>query len=62
MCALICLVLPPLFDHANVEVHMLVQAGSEAVDEGDCAYVPGRPVCIGGTGDVGLQGLPGFAH
>ena len=24
-------------NHANMEVHMLVQAGAEAVDEGDCA-------------------------
>ena len=44
-------------DHANVEVHMLVQTGAKAVDEGDCAYVQGRPVCLGGTGAVGLQGL-----
>jgi len=34
-------------DCANVEVHMLIEAGAEAVDEGDCAYVQGRLVSMG---------------
>ncbi len=42
---------------ADVEVNMLVQAGAEAVDEGDCADVQGCLVHIGRTRAVGLQRL-----
>ena len=44
-------------DHANEEVHMLVQAGAEPMNEGDCADVQRCLVCIGRTGAVGLQAL-----
>ena len=44
-------------DCADVEVHMPVQAGAEAVDEGDCADVQCCVVCIGRTLAVDLQRL-----
>ena len=40
-------------DYADVEVHMLVQARSEAVDEGGCADVQGGLAHLGRTGAVG---------
>ena len=33
-------------DCADVEVHMLIEAGAKAVDEGDCADVQCCVVCI----------------
>jgi len=44
-------------DCADMEVHMLVQTGAKAVDEGDCAYVQCCLVHIGRTRAVGLQRL-----
>ena len=47
-------------NHANVEVHMWVQAGAEPVDEGDCANVQAAlfdpPTCAA-PGLFGLQDL-----
>ena len=40
-------------DHADVEVHMRVQARSEAVDEDDCADVQGCLIHLRRTGAVG---------
>ena len=40
--ALASLVLKHAIDCADVEVHMLVQAGTEAVNEGNCANVQAR--------------------
>ena len=42
-------------DCANVEMNMLVQAGAEPVDEGDCADVQGCLVHIGRTRAVGWE-------
>ncbi len=42
-----------LVNHANMEVHMRVQARSEAVDEGDCADVQGCLIHPRRTGAVG---------
>jgi hypothetical protein len=42
-------------DHADMEVHMLIEAGAETVDEGDCANVQRSPVYTCRTGAVGLQ-------
>ena len=44
-------------DHTNMEVHMLVQAGAKAVDEGDCANVQGRIVYLRRPWAAGLQAL-----
>jgi len=44
-------------DCADVKVHMLVQAGAKAVDEGDCTDVQAGLVQMGLTRAVGLQGL-----
>ena len=49
--------LKPAIDHTDVEVHMPIQAGAEAVDESDCANVQGRLVHLGRTGAVVLQAL-----
>jgi hypothetical protein len=38
-------------------VHMLIEAGAKAVDEGDCADVQCCVVCIGRTRAVDLQRL-----
>jgi len=43
------------FDHAHIEMHMLVQAGAEAVDEGNCAHSQRRLVRMRCA--VGLQRL-----
>ena len=40
-----------------MEVYMAVQAGAEAVDESDCAYVQRCFVHIHRTGAVSLQAL-----
>lgn len=40
-------------DHANVEVHILVQARFKSTDESDCADVQGGLVHIRRTGAVG---------
>ena len=44
-------------DCSDIKVHMPIQAGAEAVDEGDCANVQGRLVHLGRTGAVVLQDL-----
>jgi hypothetical protein len=44
-------------NHANMEVHMLVEAGAEAVDEGDCADMQMLAVSLRRTGAVGTQAL-----
>ena len=31
-------------DHAHIKMHMLVQAGAEAVNTGDCANMQGGPL------------------
>jgi hypothetical protein len=38
-------------------VHMLIEAGTEPVNEDDCADVQGRLVYLRRTGVVGLQAL-----
>jgi len=45
-----------------MEVHMLIQAGAESVDESNCADVQGGLVHIRRTGAVGLQALRNDAH
>ena len=52
--------------HANVEVDVFVQAGAEPVNEGHCADVQARLVCIGRARAMGLQalcndGVPSFS-
>ena len=42
-------------NHANMEVHMAVQAGAEAVDECNCPNVQGRLVHTQSPWAVGLQ-------
>jgi hypothetical protein len=44
-------------DYANVEVHMLIEAEAEPVNEGDCADVQRRLIHTCRTGAVGLQSL-----
>ena len=44
-------------DFADMEVHMLIEAGAEAVDKGDCAYVQGCLVCSCRARAAGLQRL-----
>ena len=34
-------------DHADMEVHMLIQAGAEAVDESHCADMQSCLICLG---------------
>ena len=43
--------------HAHMEVHVLVQAGAEAVDKRHGADVQGRIACLRRSGAVGLQAL-----
>ena len=44
-------------DDAHMEVHMLIEAGAEAVDKGYRVNVQRRLVCLCHTGAVGLQSL-----
>lgn len=44
-------------DYTTVEMHVLVEAGAKAVDEGDCADVQSCLVWVLRTRAVGLQGL-----
>ena len=44
-------------DCAHMKVHMLVQAGAEPVDEGDCADVQGSLVHTRRTRAMSLQAL-----
>ena len=44
-------------DHADVEVHMLIESGAEAVEESHRADVQGSLVHICRAGAVGLQSL-----
>ena len=44
-------------NHADVQVHMLIQAGAESVDEYHRADVQRCLVRLGRTGAVGLQAL-----
>ena len=44
-------------DHANMEMHMLIEARAEAVNESECADVHGSLVHMGRPGAVGLQSL-----
>src|SRR5450830_1185418 len=44
-------------NHTDVEMHMLVQTGTEAMNEGHCADVQGGFVHLGGTRAVSLQAL-----
>ena len=44
-------------DYANMEMHMLIEARAEAVNESECADVHGSLVHMGRPGAVGLQSL-----
>ena len=55
--ALACHFLKHPVHHADVEMDVFVQAGAEPVNEGHCADVQVRLVCIGRARAMGLQAL-----
>ena len=46
-------------DHADMEVHMLIQAGAEPVDESYCADMQSCLICLGHLRRTGAEGLQG---